>query len=362
MTVLRKVSLHPLMVRARYGTAQCLELARLLRRVDSGADDGADDGARDSEGEGEGAGMVDANADGEGGAESEAAGAEGEAAGPPRSRLRVGAEAPALALSMLAACEGGAAYSAASLAAQHEAPDQAALQAWAAAAEPLASAADARLLARQAAELLSQSDFAINEAVREVPRGAGAGRLELPAGALDDSGKLAALLSVVERHRGEKVLVFSQFIEGLDLAERALRARRVRPARIDGATDVMARQAIIDRFSAAPLAECRVMLLTTRAGGVGLNLAAASVVVFLDQDWSAQATLQAEDRAHRMGQMRAVTVYRLVMRGFEAYMARVADAKAALSEELLSRAQRASGGATAAQRAERAAAIERALR
>ena len=215
------------------------------------------------------------------------------------------------------------------------------------------------MLANQAETLLASSDLALSQEVQALPRGAGAGAglgCALSREQLEDSGKLRAILRLLAKHPGEKALLFSQFIEGLDLAERVLRGRGARCWRIDGATEIMQRQAIIDDFSraraggAGGAAAGSVMLLTTRTGGVGLNLAAASVVIFLDIDWSAQVMLQAEDRAHRMGQTRPVFVYRLLLaNSFEGYMQKVADAKAALSLRLLRRAEaRASCGGAGA--------------
>jgi SWI/SNF-related matrix-associated actin-dependent regulator of chromatin subfamily A containing DEAD/H box 1 len=78
------------------------------------------------------------------------------------------------------------------------------------------------------------------------------------------------------------------------------------------------------------------MLLTTRAGGVGINATAASVVVFLDVDWNAHAMRQAEDRVHRIGQTRPVEVRRLLAAGtVEVRMVEVSDGKGALSDALL---------------------------
>jgi SNF2 family DNA or RNA helicase len=96
--------------------------------------------------------------------------------------------------------------------------------------------------------------------------------------------------------------------------------------------------------SSSSSAPARVLLLTTRAGGVGINLTAASRVIFLDHDWNEQVMLQAEDRAHRMGQTRAVHVHRLLCAGsIVAHMAEVAEGKGALSEALLQRSERRGG-------------------
>jgi SWI/SNF-related matrix-associated actin-dependent regulator of chromatin subfamily A member 5 len=85
-------------------------------------------------------------------------------------------------------------------------------------------------------------------------------------------------------------------------------------ARIDGATCRARRNLAIRLFNDVE-SDCRVMLISTRAGGLGINLATASDVVLLDQDWNPQITLQAEARAHRIGQKNPVTIYKLVSQG-----------------------------------------------
>jgi TATA-binding protein-associated factor len=82
--------------------------------------------------------------------------------------------------------------------------------------------------------------------------------------------------------------------------------------RLDGSVPATQRFAIARRFDADPSIE--VLLLTTHVGGLGLNLTAADVVVFLEHDWNPQRDLQAMDRAHRLGQTRSVAVYRLLTR------------------------------------------------
>ncbi|CAN0577881.1 unnamed protein product, partial [Ectocarpus sp. 12 AP-2014] len=99
----------------------------------------------------------------------------------------------------------------------------------------------------------------------------------------------------------------------LDVTESAL----LRPCfpgvkylRMDGSVSQTERAAAVDRFSADP--SVAILLLTTRVGHLGLNLSAASMVVFLEHDWNPQVDLQAMDRAHRLGQRKAVNVYRLI--------------------------------------------------
>lgn len=105
----------------------------------------------------------------------------------------------------------------------------------------------------------------------------------------------------------------------LDLVEELLYLRggdgtHFRSVRIDGAT-VRARRNLGIRMFNDTNSDYRVMLISTRAGGLGINLASASDVVLLDQDWNPQITLQAEARAHRIGQKNPVTIYKLVSQG-----------------------------------------------
>jgi SWI/SNF-related matrix-associated actin-dependent regulator of chromatin subfamily A member 5 len=105
----------------------------------------------------------------------------------------------------------------------------------------------------------------------------------------------------------------------LDLVEELLSLRggdgsQFRSMRIDGGTHRARRNLGIRLFNDLE-SDYRVMLISTRAGGLGINLATASDVVLLDQDWNPQITLQAEARAHRIGQKNPVTVYKLVSQG-----------------------------------------------
>jgi SWI/SNF-related matrix-associated actin-dependent regulator of chromatin subfamily A member 5 len=114
-------------------------------------------------------------------------------------------------------------------------------------------------------------------------------------------------------------VIFSGFTKMLDLVEELLLLRggdgsNFQSVRIDGSTCRARRNLGIRMFNDLD-SNYRVMLISTRAGGLGINLAAASDVVLLDQDWNPQITLQAEARAHRIGQKNPVTVYKLVSQG-----------------------------------------------
>jgi SNF2 family DNA or RNA helicase len=123
--------------------------------------------------------------------------------------------------------------------------------------------------------------------------------------------RLAELLSEL-KESGHKVLVFSQFTTLLDRVEQGLADLPLRWLRLDGSTPDRERQHRIAAFQAG---EADVFLLSLKAGGTGLNLTAADYVVHLDPWWNPAVEDQASDRAHRLGQTRPVTVYRLVSQG-----------------------------------------------
>ncbi len=128
------------------------------------------------------------------------------------------------------------------------------------------------------------------------------------------SSKLAALLELVEElgEGGHRALVFSQFTSHLALVREALDARRIRYEYLDGSTPYDERARRVDAFQEG---SARLFLISLKAGGTGLNLTGADYVLHLDPWWNPAVEDQATDRAHRIGQTRAVTVVRLVMRG-----------------------------------------------
>lgn len=132
------------------------------------------------------------------------------------------------------------------------------------------------------------------------------------------SGKMLLLDSLLPEliSRGHKVLIFSQFTTTLDLIGHYLNLRSWRHARIDGSVAQTDRQAQILAFNKASSAKeaTDIFILSTRAGGQGINLAAADTVILFDSDWNPQQDLQAMDRAHRIGQTRNVIVYRFATR------------------------------------------------
>ncbi|KAI0842546.1 SWI/SNF family of DNA-dependent ATPase [Hypoxylon sp. FL0890] len=128
-----------------------------------------------------------------------------------------------------------------------------------------------------------------------------------------NSGKMALLDKLLRRlqKQGSRVLIFSQMSRVLDILEDYCVLRDYKYCRIDGTTQHENRIDAIDEYN-KPDSDKFLFLLTTRAGGLGINLTSADIVILYDSDWNPQADLQAMDRAHRIGQKKQVVVYRLV--------------------------------------------------
>ncbi len=129
----------------------------------------------------------------------------------------------------------------------------------------------------------------------------------------EDSGKLVALRELISNavEGGHKVLVFSQFVMMLKIIEKAMKEDSVPYEYLDGSTKD--RQARVDNFQNNP--SVPVFLISLKAGGTGLNLTAADTVIHFDPWWNPAVEQQATDRAHRIGQTKVVTAYRLVAAG-----------------------------------------------
>ncbi|KAJ2335725.1 putative ATPase [Coemansia sp. RSA 2681] len=129
------------------------------------------------------------------------------------------------------------------------------------------------------------------------------------------SGKLLVLDRLLPElfAKGHRVLIFSQFARVLDILEFYAELRSWRFCRIDGSVPQVDRQDAIVRFNTDPTIP--LFFLTTRSGGLGINLTAADTVVLFDSDWNPQQDLQAQDRVHRIGQKRPVIIYRLIIAG-----------------------------------------------
>ncbi|CAG8980418.1 hypothetical protein HYALB_00003983 [Hymenoscyphus albidus] len=130
-----------------------------------------------------------------------------------------------------------------------------------------------------------------------------------------DSGKLAKLdeLLFELKEGGHRVLLYFQMTRMIDLMEEYLTYRNYKFLRLDGSTKLEDRRDTVHDFQTRP--EIFIFLLSTRAGGLGINLTSADTVIFYDSDWNPTIDSQAMDRAHRLGQTRQVTVYRMITRG-----------------------------------------------
>ncbi|EYU20766.1 hypothetical protein ABFS82_11G010600 [Erythranthe guttata] len=135
-----------------------------------------------------------------------------------------------------------------------------------------------------------------------------------PAKMLTDSGKLQTLDILLKRLRAgnHRVLLFAQMTKMLNIIEDYMNYRKYRYLRLDGSSTIMDRRDMVKDFQHR--SDIFVFLLSTRAGGLGINLTAADTVIFYESDWNPTLDLQAMDRAHRLGQTKDVTVYRLICR------------------------------------------------
>lgn len=128
-----------------------------------------------------------------------------------------------------------------------------------------------------------------------------------------DSTKIEFLVDTLEQiiEEGHQALVFSQFTTYLDIIQKILREKHWKLARIDGTQSLKKRQEQVDLFQDG---KCPVFLISLKAGGVGLNLTAASYVFIMDPWWNPAVEQQAIDRAHRIGQLNTLTVYRPIVK------------------------------------------------
>ncbi|KAL5596637.1 hypothetical protein BROUX41_006665 [Berkeleyomyces rouxiae] len=181
-------------------------------------------------------------------------------------------------------------------------------------------------LGRQHLNYLKKTDFALSEPVRWSP-------FISPRAPLDpwhearirlsiqfpdkrllqyDCGKLQALDKLLRKLQagGHRALIFTQMTRVLDILEQFLNIHGHKYLRLDGATKVEQRQLLTDRFNSDKRILC--FILSTRSGGLGINLTGADTVIFYDQDWNPAMDKQCQDRCHRIGQTRDVHIYRLV--------------------------------------------------
>lgn len=132
---------------------------------------------------------------------------------------------------------------------------------------------------------------------------------------ITESAKLKKLdeMLVTLKEEGHRVLIYFQMTRMMDLMEEYLTYRQYKHIRLDGSSKLDDRRDLVHDWQTKP--EIFIFLLSTRAGGLGINLTAADTVIFYDSDWNPTIDSQAMDRAHRLGQTRQVTVYRLLLKG-----------------------------------------------
>lgn len=142
-----------------------------------------------------------------------------------------------------------------------------------------------------------------------------AGRPKIDNDIIKSSGKLMVMDAMLEKlkSRGHKVLLFSTMTMILDLIETYLSLRDYDYVRLDGNSKIEERSKDIQRFNTDP--NLFLFLISTKAGGTGLNLAAADTVIIYDCDWNPQVDIQAMARCHRIGQTRPVVIYKLCTKG-----------------------------------------------
>lgn len=157
-------------------------------------------------------------------------------------------------------------------------------------------------------ELQAYNDFECHTMCTTHPKSLG--KFALKNAEWMESGKIDKLCELLKRFKDDRILVFSQFTMVMDILEHVLENQHVGFVRLDGRTNVEDRQSILDAFHERT--DIPVFLLSTKAGGAGINLACANKVIIFDSSFNPQEDVQAENRAHRVGQTRDVEVIRLV--------------------------------------------------
>ena len=150
------------------------------------------------------------------------------------------------------------------------------------------------------------------------------------------SAKLDTCIQLIQNARagGHKILLFSQFTSMLDIIEHRLKLEDILYYRLDGSTKSEQRTRLVNAFNENAIP---VFLISLKAGGTGLNLTGADIVIHYDPWWNAAAQNQATDRAHRIGQTHTVTVYKLIARHtIEEKILELQENKKALSDQILS--------------------------
>lgn len=135
-------------------------------------------------------------------------------------------------------------------------------------------------------------------------------------GSAGKSGKMQVVKSLVHmwKRLGHKTLLFCQGVQMLDIIEAFVRRQNdITFIRMDGKTPIKERQKLVDQFNTDP--DIHLFLLTTKVGGLGVNLTGANRVIIYDPDWNPSTDMQARERAWRLGQKKEVTIYRLMTAG-----------------------------------------------
>ncbi|CAH0001043.1 unnamed protein product [Clonostachys byssicola] len=161
-------------------------------------------------------------------------------------------------------------------------------------------------------ELKNSSDFELHLWCRDYPRLLK--KFDYPPEAELESGKVQKLLELIDQYQknGDRVLVFSKFSRVIEILREVLSTKDIDHRVLMGNTNVSERQTMIDEFNQDETIP--VFLLTTGAGGTGINLTSANKVIIFDQSDNPQDDIQAENRAHRLGQKRDVEIIRLIAR------------------------------------------------
>ncbi|XP_015435861.1 PREDICTED: SWI/SNF-related matrix-associated actin-dependent regulator of chromatin subfamily A containing DEAD/H box 1 homolog [Dufourea novaeangliae] len=181
-------------------------------------------------------------------------------------------------------------------------------------------------------DLQWMSDYQINQLTRTYKSLAGLG---LPQELIPEAGKLRVLDELLPKlkEEGHRVLIFSQFTMVLDILEEYLTIRGKTYLRLDGSTPVTDRQFLINQYTEDD--SIFIFLLSTKAGGLGINLTAADTVIIHDIDFNPYNDKQAEDRCHRVGQKRPVSIIRLLSEDtIEEGMYKISQGKLHLEEQV----------------------------
>ncbi|KAM0930186.1 hypothetical protein ACQ4PT_000972 [Festuca glaucescens] len=153
-----------------------------------------------------------------------------------------------------------------------------------------------------------------------------------------DCGKLQELAVLLRRLKseGHRALIFTQMTKMLDTLEEFINLYGYTYLRLDGSTQPEERQTLMQRFNTNP--KFFLFILSTRSGGVGVNLVGADTVIFYDSDWNPAMDQQAQDRCHRIGQTREVNIYRLISEStIEENILKKANQKRALDDLVIQR-------------------------